>query len=94
MLSELIRQDGLMVVDSIQVPTPKTRELVARLAELKLDNVLILVDEYDQNLCLSARNLPGVDVLDLREFNPVSLLRYDRVLATKAAVKGLEEQLS
>jgi len=94
MLSELIRQDGLVVVDSIEMSAPKTRDLVARLAELKLDSVLIRVDKYDENLCLSARNLPGVDVLDLREFNPVSLLRYDRVLATKAAVKGLEEQLS
>jgi len=55
---------------------------------------LILVDNYDENLCLSARNLPSVDVLDLREVNPVSLLRYDRILATKAALKGLEEQLS
>ena len=94
MLSELIRRDGLVVVDSIEMPTPKTRDLVTKLAELKLDNVLILVAQYDQNLCLSARNLPGVDVLDLRELNPFSLLRYDRVLATKAALKGLEEQLS
>jgi len=94
MLSELIRQDGLVVIDSIEMSAPKTRDLVAKLAELKLDNVLILVDQYNENLCLSARNLPDVDVLDLRELNPVSLLRYDRVLATKAALKGLEEQLS
>ena len=94
MLSELIRQDGLVVVDSFEMSAPKTQDLVAKLAELKLDSVLILVDQYDNNLCLSARNLPSVDVLDLREINPVSLLRYDRVLATKAAVKGLDEQLS
>lgn len=94
MVSELIRQDGLVIVDSMDMKAPKTCDLVVKLAELKLDSVLILVDTYDQNLCLSARNLPSVDVLDLREINPVSLLRYDRVLATKAALKGLEEQLS
>jgi len=94
MLSELIRQDGLVVVDSFEMAAPKTQDLVAKLTELKLDSVLILVDKYDDNLCLSARNLSWVDVLDLREINPVSLLRYGRVLATKAAMKGLEEQLS
>lgn len=94
MVSELIRQDALVIVDSMDMKAPRTRDLVAKLAELKLDSVLILVDKYDQNLCLSARNLPKVDVLDLREINPVSLLRYDRVLATTAALKGLEEQLS
>ncbi len=94
MVSELIRRDGIVVVDSIKMSAPKTRDLVAKLAELKLESVLILVDQYDENLCLAARNLSWVDVLDLREVNPVSLLRYDRVLATKAALKGLEEQLS
>jgi len=94
MVSELIRQDRLIVVDSIEMSAPKTRDLVAKLAEFKLDNVLIFVDRYDENLCLSARNLPWVDVLDLREINPVSLARYDRVLATAAAVKALGEQLS
>jgi len=94
MVSELIRQDGLVIVDSMDMKAPRTQDLVAKLSELKLDSVLIFVDKYDENLCLSARNLPRVDVLDLREINPVSLLRYDRVLATKAALKGLEEQLS
>lgn len=94
MLSELIRQDGLVVVDSFEMSAPKTQELAAKLAKLKLDNVLILVDKYETNLCLSARNLPRVDVLDLREINPVSLLRYSRILATKAAIKGLEEKFS
>jgi len=94
MVSELIRRDGIVVVDSIEMPAPKTRDLVAKLAELKLESVLIFVDQYDENLCLAARNLPWVDVLDLREVNPLSLLRYDRVLATTAALKGLEGQLS
>lgn len=93
-VSELIRQERLVVVDSIAIEAPKTRDLVAKLNELKLDHVLILVDEYDENLCLAARNLPSVDVLDLREVNPVSLIRYDQVLASKAAVEKLEERLS
>lgn len=93
-VSELLRQDRLIVVDSLDVEKPKTRDLVARLKELKLDNALILVDEYDENLCLSARNLPWVDVLDLREINPVSLIRFEKVLATKAAVEKLGERLS
>jgi len=94
MLSELIRQDRVLVVDSMEMSAPKTKDLVARLADLKLDSVLILVDRYDENLCLSARNLPAVDVLDLREINPLSLLRFDRVLATKGALQGLEVKLS
>ncbi len=93
-LSELVRQDRLIVVDSIGVEQPKTRDLVEKLKGLKLDQVLILVDEYDKNLCLAARNLPWVDVLDLREVNPVSLIRYEKVLATRAAVEKLEERLS
>jgi large subunit ribosomal protein L4 len=93
-VSELIRQERLLVVDSIVVDQPKTKELVGKLQELKLEHVLILVHEYDENLCLAARNLPWVDVLDLREVNPVSLIRYEKVLATKAAVEKLEERLA
>ena len=93
-LSELVRQDRLLVVKELSMSTPKTRELVGRLADLKLDHVLILVKEYDDNLCLSARNLPWVDVLDMREVNPVSLVRYDKVLATADAVKALEERFA
>ena len=93
-VSELIRQDRLVLVDKLEFDTPKTRNLVARLKELELENVLILVDRYEDNLCLAARNLPNVDVLDLREINPVSLIRFDKVLATVDAIKSLEERLS
>ena len=93
-VSELVRQDRLVVIDSISLDQPKTKALVAKLAELQLDHVLILMDSYDNNVCLAARNLPWVDVLDLRELNPVSLIRYDKLLETKAAVEALEEQLS
>jgi large subunit ribosomal protein L4 len=94
-LSELVRQERLMVVDKIKLEEPKTKLLIAKLDELKVaQNVLILVDEYKNKLCLAARNLPHVDVLDLREVNPQSLIRFDRVIATEAAIKGLEERLA
>jgi len=93
-LSELLRQDRLIVVESLSMDQPKTSELAARLREMDLDSVLILVEEYEDNLYLSARNLPKVAVLDLREINPVSLIKCDTVLATAGAVKALEERLS
>ena len=94
-LSELVRQERLVVVDKIKLAEPKTKLLIAKLDELKVgQSALILVDAYKNKLCLAARNLPYVDVLDLREVNPQSLIRYDKVLATEAAIKGLEERLA
>jgi large subunit ribosomal protein L4 len=94
-LSELVRQERLVVVDKFKLEAPKTKEMVAKLAELGVgENVLILVDEYKTKLCLAARNLPFVDVLDLREVNPLSLIRFDKVLATEGALKSLEERLA
>lgn len=94
LLSELVRQDRLVVVDKLKLSQPKTRELVARLKELKLDHVLIVVKKYNDKLSLAARNLPWVDVLDVREADPVNLLRYRKVLITAKAISALEEQLS
>jgi large subunit ribosomal protein L4 len=94
-LSELIRQDRLVLVDSVNLETPKTKELLGKLKELNVgNNVLFLVKSYKENLCLASRNLQGVDVLDLREVNPVSLIRFEKVVATVKAVKELEERLS
>lgn len=93
-LSELVRQERLVVVDKLKLSEPKTRDLVARLKELELNHVLIVVKGYSDNLCLAARNLPWADVLDVREINPVSLVRYAKVLATSKAIKALEEQLA
>lgn len=94
LLSELVRQDRLVVVDKLKLSQPKTRELVARLKELELDHVLIVVKKYNDKLSLAARNLPWVDVLDVREADPVNLLRYRKVLITSKAISALEEQLS
>ncbi|MGI9290649.1 MAG: 50S ribosomal protein L4 [Gammaproteobacteria bacterium] len=94
-LSELVRKDRLIVVDKIKIDEPKTKLLVAKLNELDVgQNALILLDEYKTKLCLAARNLPYVDVLDLREINPQSLIRFDKVVATEAAIKALEERLA
>jgi large subunit ribosomal protein L4 len=94
-LSELVRQDRLVVVDKIKLEAPKTKELLAKLVELGVgENVLIVVEEYKNKLCLAARNLPYVDVLDLREVNPLSLIRFDKVIATEGALKNLEERFS
>jgi large subunit ribosomal protein L4 len=93
-LSELVRQKRLVAIDKLKLDQPKTRDLVAKLKELKLDHVLILVNKYSDNLCLAARNLPWVDVLDVREIDPVSLVRCETVLATSKALKAMEERLS
>ncbi len=93
-LSELNRQDRLLVVDQISISAPKTKELVGKLKELDLSDVLIIAVEPDENLYLAARNLYGVDVCDVNEIDPVSLVAYEKVLVTEGAVKKLEERLA
>jgi large subunit ribosomal protein L4 len=93
-LSELNRQERLVVVDDIKVSAPKTKELVGKLKEMDLSDVLIVTPEIDENLYLAARNLYGVDVCEVSEIDPVSLVAYDKVMITEAAVKKLEERLA
>jgi large subunit ribosomal protein L4 len=93
-LSELVRQERLIVVDNFSVEAPKTKELVAKLKELELDDVLIVTGDVDENLFLAARNLYKVDVLDVAGIDPVSLIAFDKVLMTAAAVKQIEEMLA
>jgi large subunit ribosomal protein L4 len=93
MLSELVRQDRLVVTASLSIDQPKTRLLLAQLKALSLDNVLIIVEAPDEKLMLAARNLPHVELLPAAAVNPVSLARHDKVLATVGAVKLLEERL-
>ncbi|MCC7226978.1 MAG: 50S ribosomal protein L4 [Burkholderiaceae bacterium] len=92
--SELVRQERLILVDDIELARPKTRDLVALLKGLNLDRVLILVDECKDNLRLSAQNLHWVDVVDVHSLNPLALVRFEKVLATAAAVKAVGERLS
>ena len=93
-LSELNRQDRLLVVDQINISAPKTKELVTKLKEMDLKDVLIIALNPDENLYLAARNLYGVDVCDVNEIDPVSLIAYEKVLVTEDAVKKLEERLA
>ena len=93
MLSELVRQDRLLLTDKFSVSAPKTKELVAKLDKLKLGSALIVVEGFDRDLLLAARNLPAVEVQDAQSVDPVNLIKYDKVLMTVAAVKLLEERL-
>jgi len=93
-LSELVRQNRLLVVEGFALQAPKTRELIGSLKALELDNVLIVHDDPDENLYLAARNLNKVDVVDTAIANPVSLLAFDKVLITVAALRQFEEKLA
>ena len=93
MLSELVRKDRLLLTEKFSVSAPKTKELVAKLDKLKLGSALIVVEGFDRDLLLAARNLPAVEVQDAQSVDPVNLIKYDKVLMTVAAVKLLEERL-
>lgn len=92
-LSELARQDRLAVVDQITLEAPKTKLLAAKLKSLGLDRVLLITDSYDENLVLSSRNLPNVLVLEAHQADPVSLVRFPKVIMTRGAVAKIEEIL-
>ena len=93
-LSQLVREERLAVIDALTLDAPKTKELAGKLRAMGLGEVLILTDRLDENLFLSTRNLPNVLVLEARHADPVSLMRFEKVLVTKAAVKHLEEALA
>lgn len=92
-LSELVRQERLLIVDKLGMDAPKTKGLVDKLKALNLNDVLIVTEKSDDNLYLSARNLPHVEVMEVANVDPVSLVRYENVLMTADAVKKLEERL-
>ena len=93
-LSELVRQERLIVVESFGVEAPKTKELKAKLKAMNLEDVLIVTAEVDENLFLAARNLYKVDVRDVAGLDPVSLIAFNTVLVTADAVKQIEEMLA
>ncbi|WP_404399803.1 50S ribosomal protein L4 [Idiomarina seosinensis] len=93
-VSELIRQDRLTVVENFSVDAPKTKQLVEKLKDLNLSDVLIVTKDVDENLFLASRNLHKVDVRDVQGIDPVSLIAFENVLMTADAVKQLEEVLS
>ena len=93
-VSELVRQERLVVVDEFSVDAPKTKAVAAKLKDLQLSNVLIVTDNVDENLFLGSRNLPKVDVRDAQGVDPVSLIAFEKVLITVPALKKLEEALA
>jgi large subunit ribosomal protein L4 len=93
-LSELVRQERLVVTPAIELDAPKTRLLAQKLKELTLKNVLIVVEAFEEKLFLAARNLPHVDVVPATAVDPLSLARHDKVLVTVGALKMLEERLA
>ena len=90
-LSQLAREDRLAVVENFSVEATKTKLLTQKLKGMGLDSVLVITDELDENLFLSARNLHDVLVLEVQEADPVSLVRFAKVLVTKAALAKMEE---
>lgn len=90
-LSQLVREDRLAVVDAFAVEAPKTKLFAQKVKNMGLDQVLVITDNLDENLWLSSRNLPNVLVLEAKETDPVSLVRYAKVLVTRNAVAKFEE---
>jgi len=93
-LSQLAREERLMVVESLALEAPKTKLLVGRLKALGEGSVLVLTDTFDENLLLASRNLPHVLVLEARHADPVSLVHFDKILITKGALAQVQEMLA
>ncbi|MEM9057599.1 MAG: 50S ribosomal protein L4 [Pseudomonadota bacterium] len=93
LLSELVRSERLVLIESLELDAPKTKLLVAKLREMGLDSALIVLEAFDEHVFLAARNLHWVDVVDASGTDPVSLIRYEKVVMTVAALRRLEEKL-
>jgi large subunit ribosomal protein L4 len=93
-LSQLARDGRLAVVEDFVLASPKTKLLAQKVRDMGLENVLIITDKLDENLILSARNLPNVLVIEPKQADPVSLLRFNNTLITKGAVAKIEEMLA
>src|ERR1035438_5510958 len=93
MVSQLVREDRLFAVESLELDAPKTKLLTAKLAQLGLSRALILVEAYEEKLFLAARNVPHVEVIPVASLDPLSLIKHDKVLATVGALKLLDQRL-
>ncbi len=93
-LSELVRQERLVITNDFTVAEPKTKQLVAKMNDMQLDDVLVVTHEFDENLALASRNLYHVGILEADEINPLSLIGFDKVVMTEEAVKQIEEKLA
>ncbi len=93
-LSQLVRENRVSVVENFVMDTPKTKVLADKLKNMGLDEVMIITDQMDENLYLSSRNLPGVKVVEAGHADPVSLMRFSSVLITRGALTKMEEILA
>ena len=94
LVSELLRQERLILIDKLGISEPKTRQMQARLQEIGVDNALVLTDGLDSAVYLAARNLPNIQVMDIAIVDPVSLVRQENIVIDEAALKKLEERLA
>ena len=92
-LSELVRQGRLVAVESIDIEQPKTKMLVSWLGNLQVDSGLLVSDRDDHNVELASRNIPHVEAISVDDIDPVSLIKYDKVVITLPALKKIEERL-
>ena len=92
--SELVRQNRLVAIEKPVLEKPKTKEIANFLKEFSLSKVLIIIDELDMNLYLSTRNIPNVDVITVKEINPVNLIKSHKVAVTGEALKQIEEWIN
>ena len=93
MVSQLVRDDRLVAVESIELSAPRTKLLISKLAEFGLSRALILVEAYEEKLFLAARNIPHVEVMAVSALDPLSLVKHDKVVATVGALKLLDQRL-
>ena len=92
-LSELVRQDRIVVTNKFSIEVPKTKQVQNLLRDLALEDVLVVVEEVDKNLYLGSRNLKSVEVVDVQGINPITLIRCKKVLFTVGALRKVEEVL-
>lgn len=92
--SELHRQERLVVVDDFQLEAPKTKKFVEKVKLMGISSALVIVESFDENLWLSARNLHGFEVCLTNQINPISLIEFENVIVTSSALKIIEERLS
>ncbi len=92
-LSQLAREDRLAVIESLTVDAPKTKLFAQKIKNMGYDSVLLVIDSLDENVFLASRNLPNVLVVEVNEADPVSLIRFPKVLMTKSAIAKFEELL-
>lgn len=92
--SKLVQDERLLIVDSMKVEEPKTKLFVQKLADINVENALIVVDQMDENTHCASRNIPNINVVDAHSIDPVSLLKFKKIILTVEAVKQIEEALA